>query len=109
MRRIYLQSLKRGDSPGREGVTFFRSAQQHPQNWSDPGTLQVLSRTTAAKEEVEACEWERAGLGSFTLLYLWWIVLFTTTELGFPFPCLRDKILLTSFNFDFCEDRKGGW
>lgn len=54
MRRIYLQSLKRGDSPGREGVTFFRSAQQHPQNWSDPGTLQVLSRTTAAKEEVEA-------------------------------------------------------
>lgn len=109
MRRIYLQLLKRGDSPGREGVAFFRSAQQRPQNWTDPGTLQVLSLATAAKEEVEVYEWEWAELGSFTRLYLSWIILLTTTELGFPFPCLREKILLTSFNFHFCEDRKRGW
>lgn len=64
MRRIYLQSLKRGDSPGRGGGHFFGTAQQCPQNQMDPGLLQVLS--VATEEEAEVCEWEWAGLGFFT-------------------------------------------
>lgn len=53
MRRIYLQSLKRGDSPGRAvGRYLFRTAQQPFQNQMDPGILQVLVPGTVAEEEV---------------------------------------------------------
>lgn len=62
MRRIYLQSLKRGDSPGRGGGRIFgeQTTQQCPQKQMDPGILQVLSLAT--EEEAEVCEWEWAGL-----------------------------------------------
>lgn len=53
MRRIYLQSLKRGDSPGKGvGRHLFRAAQQPFKNQMDPGMLQVLVPGTVAEEEV---------------------------------------------------------
>lgn len=57
MRRIYLQSLKRGDSRGRGvGRHLFRTAQQPFQNQLDPGILQVLVSGTVAEEEVGVYE-----------------------------------------------------
>lgn len=57
MRRTYLQSLKRGDSPGRGvGRHLFRTVQQAFKNQMDPGILQVLVPGAVAEEEFGGCE-----------------------------------------------------
>lgn len=102
MRRIYLQSLKRGDSPGRGGRGIF--LEQHSSALKTRWTQAYCKCCPLLLKRKRRCvSGNGQGWAFLPLLYLWWIILLTTTELGSPFPCLQYRILVTSFHLHFCR------
>lgn len=106
MRRIYLQSLKRGENPlGWNGNAFSEQFNTVLKTWQSQ-TYWVLSPVSVIEEEVEMLEW--AGPGSFTAFM-------SMMDCFPPYHCTGQSIFLPLIPFDTpfssqesCADERGG-